>query len=93
MNDSRASRLRLTKYILPVVLMAFLFNIPKFFEAEVKREHGNDTELLYIDTTWYFFKFFLNFCLIIFILGLELGPRVAGRRVYNFTCVTTASID
>lgn len=35
MNDSYAMRRRLLKYIVPVFLLSVVFNLPKFFEAEV----------------------------------------------------------
>ncbi len=35
MNDERASMLRTMKFVLPVFIFAVLFNIPKFFEAEI----------------------------------------------------------
>ena len=38
MNDADAVRKRFTKYLLPVVVSAFLFNIPKFLEAEIVRQ-------------------------------------------------------
>ena len=36
MNDSNAMRKRLVKYVGPVTLLAFAFNIVKFFEATVE---------------------------------------------------------
>ena len=36
MNDSNAVRKRLVKYVGPVTLLAFAFNIVKFFEATVE---------------------------------------------------------
>ena len=36
MNDSNAMRKRLVKYVGPVTLLAFAFNIVKFFEANVE---------------------------------------------------------
>ena len=36
MNDSNAMRKRLLKYVGPVTLLAFAFNIVKFFEAKVE---------------------------------------------------------
>ena len=36
MNDSNAMRKRLLKYVGPVTLLAFAFNIVKFFEATVE---------------------------------------------------------
>ena len=36
MNDSRASQVRFLKYLIPVLALAVLFNIPKFFEAEIQ---------------------------------------------------------
>ena len=35
MNDVNAIRKRLLKYVGPCLLLAVLFNIPKFFEAKV----------------------------------------------------------
>ena len=35
MNDGRAMRRRLLKYILPVFLLSLVFTIPKFFEAKI----------------------------------------------------------
>ena len=32
-NDASALKHRLVKYLLPVLVAAFIFNIPKFFEA------------------------------------------------------------
>ena len=56
LNDSRASKLRLAKYIIPVVAFAFVFNLPKFFESEVKSDFFNGTDSveqkLYVDITW-----------------------------------------
>ena len=33
MNDSDAIRRRLLKYLLPVIVISVLFNVPKFFES------------------------------------------------------------
>ena len=44
MNDVRASFRRVLKYVIPVIVFAILFNIPKFFEAEVLKvtdQYGN----------------------------------------------------
>ena len=38
MNDSNAIRKRLVKYVGPVLVLAILFNLPKFFEAEIVYE-------------------------------------------------------
>ncbi len=38
MNDSHAMRKRLIKYVGPVFMLAFLFNVVKFFEATVTYE-------------------------------------------------------
>lgn len=35
MNDADAIKTRLIKYLLPVVVSALIFNIPKFFESTV----------------------------------------------------------
>ena len=35
MNDSNAMRKRLLKYVGPVCVLAFMFNIVKFFEADI----------------------------------------------------------
>ena len=35
MNDADAIKTRLAKYLLPVVVSAVIFNIPKFFESTV----------------------------------------------------------
>ena len=34
MNDADATMVRFMKYLLPVIALSILFNIPKFFEAE-----------------------------------------------------------
>ena len=34
MNDAHATMVRFMKYLLPVIALSILFNIPKFFEAE-----------------------------------------------------------
>jgi hypothetical protein len=36
MNDARATQVRFLKYLLPVIALSMVFNIPKFFEAEMK---------------------------------------------------------
>ena len=36
MNDERASLRRTLKYVVPVFMFSFLFNIPKFFEADIE---------------------------------------------------------
>ena len=36
MNDSNAIRKRLVKYVAPVLALAILFNLAKFFEAEIE---------------------------------------------------------
>ena len=43
MNDVNAIRKRLLKYVGPCLILAFLFNILKFFEANVKYEERNGT--------------------------------------------------
>jgi hypothetical protein len=47
MNDSRASQVRFLKYLLPVISLSVLFNIPKFFEAEISFDENqqNSTEI------------------------------------------------
>jgi hypothetical protein len=47
MNDSRASQVRFLKYLLPVISLSVLFNIPKFFEAEISFDGSqlNSTEI------------------------------------------------
>ena len=50
MNDSHASLRRLFKYILPVMLISILFNIPKFLESEVKFDPEYPDEI-YLDVT------------------------------------------
>jgi hypothetical protein len=35
MNDESASLRRVAKYVFPVVFFSILFNVPKFFEAEI----------------------------------------------------------
>ena len=51
MNDSHAMRKRLIKYVGPVFVIAFFFNIVKFFEATVSHRliHDNHTELTYYE--------------------------------------------
>ena len=36
MNDSKATRGRVVKFIVPVVIAAVVFSIPKFFESKVE---------------------------------------------------------
>ena len=48
MNSPRAIRSRLLKYLIPVVIFAISFNVPKFMEAEIKYKANNET-LLHID--------------------------------------------
>ena len=45
MNDVNAIRKRLLKYVGPCLILAFLFNILKFFEAKVEYESRNGTNL------------------------------------------------
>ena len=35
MNDTRLMKRRICKYLIPVSLLSFIVNIPKFFESEV----------------------------------------------------------
>ena len=35
-NDANATRKRFAKYLLPVIVVSILFNIPKFLEAKIK---------------------------------------------------------
>ena len=37
MNSPEACRKRLMKYLLPVLFMSIIFNIPKFFEASFEK--------------------------------------------------------
>ncbi len=47
MNDERASLRRTLKHVVPVFAFSFLFNLPKFFEAEVTfRDSDPDTPIL-----------------------------------------------
>lgn len=36
MNDDRVMRKRVAKYLIPVCIISFVFNIPKFFEAQIE---------------------------------------------------------
>ena len=45
MNDVNAIRKRLLKYVGPCLILAFLFNILKFFEANVRYERTNGSNL------------------------------------------------
>ena len=36
MNDEHASLRRVLKYVIPVSVFSVVFNLPKFFEAEIK---------------------------------------------------------
>jgi hypothetical protein len=45
MNDARASFQRLLKYVIPVFSFATIFNIPKFFEAEVIYDEDGEIQL------------------------------------------------
>ncbi len=36
MNSPEAVRARLAKYLIPVMIIAIVFNVPKFLEAEIK---------------------------------------------------------
>ena len=36
LNNANAMKHRVAKYLIPVFVFSVLFNIPKFFEAEVK---------------------------------------------------------
>ena len=44
MTDSMAMKKRVLKYLIPGFLLSFIFNIPKFFEAEVIYKFQNGTE-------------------------------------------------
>jgi len=56
MNDADAIKTRLAKYLLPVVVSAAIFNIPKFFESYVKfteeqDENGQNVTKVELDIT------------------------------------------
>ena len=54
MNDSRASQVRFMKYLLPVLALSVLFNLPKFFEAEIKYDYeSNETSSNANKTSYY----------------------------------------
>ncbi len=53
MNDSRASQVRFMKYLLPVLALSVLFNIPKFFEAEIKYDYENNETRCRFSPTFY----------------------------------------
>ena len=36
MNDARATRSRVLRFLIPVLFCAFIFSVPKFFEAQVE---------------------------------------------------------
>ena len=49
LDDARAMRRRLLKYILPVIFLSLAFNVPKFFEATIAYDEvrmGNGTSNL-----------------------------------------------
>jgi hypothetical protein len=50
MNDSHSSLRCLFKYIVPVLAISVLFNIPKFLESEVKFDPDFPDEI-YLDVT------------------------------------------
>ena len=43
MNDENASYRRVLKYVVPVITLAFTFNIPKFLEAEILTSYDEAT--------------------------------------------------
>jgi hypothetical protein len=48
MNDGHVMRKRVAKYLIPVFLLSFGFNIPKFFEAQVNYKDMNYLDYDYI---------------------------------------------
>ena len=44
MNDVKAMKIRLAKYLIPVLVMSLTFNIPKFFESKLTyKDYSNES--------------------------------------------------